>query len=100
MLGREELIDSEKRIADAHLGLHDVESMNDLVEAMDRVSLKAWFRESLGFVVLLDLVERTFSGHGVGNAVHSAVTSKTQSQRFATGKWRTANGINQIWGVA
>jgi hypothetical protein len=41
-------VDPEKRVADAHLGLHDVATMNELVEAMDRVSLKAWFREHLG----------------------------------------------------
>lgn len=41
-------VEMEKRVADAEPGLHEVETMSDLVKAMERVSLKSWFRESLG----------------------------------------------------
>ncbi|EFI27932.1 hypothetical protein CC1G_14423 [Coprinopsis cinerea okayama7 len=42
------LPDKSKRVADGAPGLHEVEHVNTLVKAMDKVALKQWFRDNLG----------------------------------------------------
>ncbi|KAF8798947.1 hypothetical protein BYT27DRAFT_6884819 [Phlegmacium glaucopus] len=36
------------RLADSKLGLHEVENMNELVEALDTIGEKQWFRQQMG----------------------------------------------------
>ena len=36
------------RIADARPGLHEVEDMNALIQAIDKLSLRPWFRAQMG----------------------------------------------------
>ncbi|KAF8698233.1 hypothetical protein AX14_001180 [Amanita brunnescens Koide BX004] len=36
------------RIADARPGLHEVEDMNALIQAIDKLSLRPWFRTQMG----------------------------------------------------
>ncbi|KAJ3516137.1 hypothetical protein NLJ89_g1314 [Agrocybe chaxingu] len=38
----------EKRVADAQIGLHEVEDMNELVNLLDNIGEKEWFRKEIG----------------------------------------------------
>lgn len=42
------LLDATLRIADARPGLREVEDMNTLIKAIDKLSLKPWFRTQMG----------------------------------------------------
>ncbi|KAF8348891.1 hypothetical protein F5887DRAFT_878937, partial [Amanita rubescens] len=41
-------LDTTLRIANARPGLHEVEDMNGLIQAIDKLGLRTWFRTQMG----------------------------------------------------